>query len=146
MKTLALLVVLGTLAPFTPATARTPTNDAAAAVRRFQAGELDLNYNFPADQRDFLRMTLGADQVHVSPYLSTYYYVFDTRREPFNNPDVRKALSMAVDRETGVILRFVESIEGLVTRQADVVEFAPDAPLPPSAFQFVFPTGTTMLY
>jgi outer membrane lipoprotein-sorting protein len=55
-------------------------------------------------------------------------------------------VSIAVDRETGVILRFVESIEGLVTRQADVVEFAPDAPLPPSAFQFVFPTGTTMLY
>ena len=55
-------------------------------------------------------------------------------------------LSLAVDRETGVILRFIESIGGLVTRQAEVVEFAPDAALPPSAFQFVFPTGTTMLY
>ena len=29
---------------------------------------------------------------------------------------------------------------------AEVVELAPDAPLPPSAFDFVFPTGTTMLY
>lgn len=55
-------------------------------------------------------------------------------------------VSLAVDRETGVILRFAESIGGLETRQADVVEFAPDALLPPSAFQFVFPTGTTMLY
>ena len=55
-------------------------------------------------------------------------------------------LSIAVDRETGVILRFVESIGGEVTRQAEVVDFAPDAPLPPSAFAFVFPTGTTMLY
>lgn len=55
-------------------------------------------------------------------------------------------ISIAVDRETGVILRFIESIGGLVTRDAEVVEFAPDAPLPPSAFQFVFPTGTTMLY
>jgi hypothetical protein len=55
-------------------------------------------------------------------------------------------ISIAVDRETGVILRFRESIGGTVTRHAEVVEFAPDAPLPPSAFQFVFPTGTTMLY
>jgi outer membrane lipoprotein-sorting protein len=55
-------------------------------------------------------------------------------------------LSIAVDRETGAILRFVESIGGQVTRHAEVVEFAPDAPLPATAFEFVFPTGTMMLY
>jgi hypothetical protein len=55
-------------------------------------------------------------------------------------------VSIAVDRETGVILRFIESIGGRMTRQAEVVDFAPDAPLPPSAMEFVFPTGTTMLY
>jgi oligopeptide transport system substrate-binding protein len=76
-----------------------PTDDIPAAVRRFQAGDLDLNYNFPADQRDLLRASLGADQVKVAPYLSTYYYVLDTRKEPFNNPNVRKALSMAIDRD-----------------------------------------------
>ncbi len=76
-----------------------PTNDIPAAVRRFQAGELDLNYNFPADQRDALKASLGADQVKVAPYLSTYYYVMDARHEPFNNADVRKALSMAIDRD-----------------------------------------------
>ncbi len=55
-------------------------------------------------------------------------------------------ISLAVDRETGVILRFVESIGGRITRQADVVDFVPDAALPPSALEFVFPSGTTMLY
>lgn len=55
-------------------------------------------------------------------------------------------ISLAVDRETGVMLRYVESIGGRMTREAEVVDFAPDAPLPPSAFEFVFPTGTTMLY
>ena len=55
-------------------------------------------------------------------------------------------VSIAVDRETGVILRFTESIGGVETRHAEVVDFGPDAPLPPSAFEFVFPTGTTMLY
>jgi hypothetical protein len=61
-----------------------------------------------------------------------------------DRPDYK--VSMAVDRDTGVILRFIESIGGLVTRSAEVVDFAPDAPLPPSALRFVFPTGTTMLY
>jgi hypothetical protein len=55
-------------------------------------------------------------------------------------------ISISVDRDTGVILRLVESIGGTVTRDATVVELSPDVPLPPTAFAFVFPTGTTMLY
>jgi hypothetical protein len=61
-----------------------------------------------------------------------------------DRPDYRIAIS--VDRETGVILRFVESIDGRPTRHAEVVVFEPDAALQPSALQFVFPSGTTMLY
>mgnify|MGYP000555742222 CR=1 FL=1 len=56
------------------------------------------------------------------------------------------AISIAVDREIGVILRLVETIGGTVTRHAEVVDLGPDAPLPPAAFDFAFPTGTTMLY
>ena len=55
-------------------------------------------------------------------------------------------ISLAVDRDTGVILRLAESIGGDVTRHAEVVELSPDTALTPSAFAFVFPTGTTMLY
>jgi outer membrane lipoprotein-sorting protein len=61
-----------------------------------------------------------------------------------DRPDFR--LSIGVDRETGVIVRLVETIGGEVARNAEVTDLAPDAPLPPSAFEFVFPTGTTMLY
>ncbi|WP_413992643.1 peptide ABC transporter substrate-binding protein [Labrys okinawensis] len=75
-----------------------PTEDNAAQVRRFLAGEFDVNYNFQADQLKFLRDKLG-DQVHVSQSLSTYYYVFDVRKPPFNDARVRQALSMAVDRD-----------------------------------------------
>jgi len=56
------------------------------------------------------------------------------------------AIELAVDRETGVIVRLTETIAGDVTRDAEVVDLAPDAPLQPSTFDFVFPTGTTMLY
>jgi len=67
-----------------------------------------------------------------------------TTKLPGDRPDFH--ISIAVDRETGVILRLTETIGGAVTRQADVVDLTPDAALPPSVFEFAFPTGTTMLY
>jgi hypothetical protein len=61
-----------------------------------------------------------------------------------DRPDFR--IRIAVDRADGVILRLVESIGGVVTRDARVIEYDPDAPIAPNAFDFTFPTGTTMLY
>lgn len=55
-------------------------------------------------------------------------------------------LQVAVDRETGAILRLVETVAGDVTRHAEVVLFEPDVPLPPSAFDFSFPPGTTTIF
>jgi hypothetical protein len=61
-----------------------------------------------------------------------------------DRPDFR--ISIAVDRETGVISRLVETIGGLETRRAEAVVLEPDGPLAPTAFDFTIPTGTTMLY
>ncbi len=61
-----------------------------------------------------------------------------------DRPDFR--IDLVVDRLTGVIVRLTESISGEATRIAEVTELGPDASLPPNAFDFVFPTGTTMLY
>ncbi len=75
-----------------------PIDDQAASVRRFEAKEMDLAYNFSADQIDRLKESYG-EQVHVSPTTATYYYVFDNRQEPYSDVRVRQALSMAVDRD-----------------------------------------------
>ncbi len=56
------------------------------------------------------------------------------------------AIRVAVDRDTGLILRLTESIAGDITRDAVVVDLGVDAPLQPGTFEFVFPSGTTMLY
>jgi hypothetical protein len=55
-------------------------------------------------------------------------------------------VQVAVDRGDGVILRLVETIAGEVTREAIATTYQPDAPIPPSTFDFEFPEGTTLLY
>jgi oligopeptide transport system substrate-binding protein len=37
-------------------------------------------------------------EYHLTPGLATYYYVIQNQRKPFDDPRVRKALSMAIDR------------------------------------------------
>jgi hypothetical protein len=56
------------------------------------------------------------------------------------------AVRIAVDRLDGVILRLEESIGGLVTRDAIVTSYQPDAPLAPGTFDFAFPSDTTFIY
>ena len=51
-----------------------------------------------------------------------------------------------LDRETGLVLRLVETIGGVTTRDAGVIELAPDASLPESTFDFRFPDGTTLIF
>lgn len=72
--------------------------DRAAALRRFQAGEILSYTDVPTDQIKFIRETLK-DQFKTGPYLGTYYFVFNTRKKPFDDVRVRQALSMVVDRE-----------------------------------------------
>ena len=56
------------------------------------------------------------------------------------------SIRIAVDRDTGIIVRLTESMAGEITRDAEAVDLDPDAVLQPTAFDFAFPTGTTMLY
>jgi outer membrane lipoprotein-sorting protein len=56
------------------------------------------------------------------------------------------SIRIAVDRLDGVILRLEESVAGQVTRDAVVTAYQPNAPLPPNAFEFSFPSDTTFIY
>ena len=76
-----------------------PSDDLRSMVSRFRAGELDVNGwpGFPVQQGHTLKSQLGA-QVHVTPLHSVRYLRFNTARAPFDDPRVRRALSLAVDR------------------------------------------------
>ena len=71
-------------------------------VARYQAGEIDMTYNeIPTEQFASLKEQLG-DELTVSPYLCTYYYEFNNVKPPFNDAKVRRALALALDRDTVV--------------------------------------------
>ena len=75
-----------------------PISSEAADVNRYKAGEIDIVYTVPINQFTQLKKTMG-DQLNVSPQLATYYYEFNTTKPPFNDPRVRLALNMALDKD-----------------------------------------------
>ncbi|MDA8479186.1 ABC transporter substrate-binding protein [Citrobacter sp. Awk 4] len=75
-----------------------PISSEAADVNRYKAGEIDIVYTVPVNQFAQLKKTMG-EELRVAPQLSTYYYQFNTTRAPFNDPRVRRALNMALDKD-----------------------------------------------
>jgi len=76
-----------------------PIEDQSTELKRYRAGELDYTNEIPSNQFRWIKENLPAE-LHVGPYLGTYYYGFNLTRPPFkNNPKLRKALSLAIDRK-----------------------------------------------
>jgi ABC-type oligopeptide transport system substrate-binding subunit len=81
------------------------TPEPMAELNRYRAGELHITRTIPPEM--FTRMLeTRPDEVRVSPALGVYYYGFNMTAPPFaDNPPLREALSLAVDRE--LIVRLV---------------------------------------
>jgi oligopeptide transport system substrate-binding protein len=75
-----------------------PDEDRNAVTKRFRAGEIDYAADFASEQIDWLKENLPAE-TRISPYLGIYYYPINNTRAPFSDERVRRALSMAIDRE-----------------------------------------------
>ena len=73
--------------------------DENTQLNRFRAGELGITDTVPPKDVEALRKEFG-DQLHFAPYLGVYYYGFNLTMPPFkDNPALRQALSMAIDRD-----------------------------------------------
>ncbi|KGX92325.1 peptide-binding protein [Pontibacillus halophilus JSM 076056 = DSM 19796] len=64
----------------------------------YRNGELDYLYPIPQDVIGELNAS-DDPEFNIASDLAIYYYNFNTEKEPFNNAKVRKALSMAINRE-----------------------------------------------
>ena len=75
-----------------------PTQNRATQFNRYLAGELDILLAFPLDKVDAILEDIP-QQLFIWPALGTNFLVFNTRETPFDDPRVRRALTLAIDRE-----------------------------------------------
>ncbi|MFC0268854.1 peptide ABC transporter substrate-binding protein [Kushneria aurantia] len=76
-----------------------PVEDLNSGLARFQSGELEIMRDFDANRLAWLRDHLG-DAVHLHNQLATYYYALNSRPgHPTDDPRVREALNLALDRD-----------------------------------------------
>ncbi len=74
-----------------------PTDDVNTAYKQFLAGDSDWIPTVPPAQIDSAR---NRPEFYVTPYLGTYYFRINISKPPMSDVRIRKALSMAVDRES----------------------------------------------
>jgi oligopeptide transport system substrate-binding protein len=75
------------------------TEDAAAELQRFAAGDLHITETAPPQPLPKLRERFGA-QLRIAPYIGAFWLGMNTTRPPLkDDPRLREALSLAVDRD-----------------------------------------------
>ncbi len=67
--------------------------------RMFRTGQLDMTYELPLAKIDVYRKQFP-EALKIDPYMGIYFYRFNVTRPPLNDRRVRRALSLAVDRES----------------------------------------------
>ena len=76
-----------------------PVEDQSSELKRYRAGELDYTYEIPNSQFNWVQDNLG-DELKIHPYAGIYYFGYNLTKPPFkDNLKLRKALSLAINRE-----------------------------------------------
>ena len=76
-----------------------PISSEVTDVNRYRSGEIDMTYNnLPIELFQKLKKEIPTE-VHVDPYLCTYYYEINNQKAPFNDARVRTALKLGLDRD-----------------------------------------------
>lgn len=70
--------------------------DSNTSYTAYNDGTLDLIKDVPTEEIPALE---GNPEFYVEPLMGTYYVTFNTQKAPFDNPKVREALSLAIDRD-----------------------------------------------
>lgn len=72
--------------------------DQSTALTAFESGQVDGVLTVPTD--DLPRLKAESDDLYVVPQFGTTYFIMNLEKEPFTDPKVRKALSLAIDRNS----------------------------------------------
>jgi oligopeptide transport system substrate-binding protein len=75
-----------------------PIESADVEERDFRAGQLHVTYDIPPTKVASYRQQ-NPNELRIDPMLNILYINFNTTKPPLNNPKVRRALALAIDRE-----------------------------------------------
>lgn len=73
--------------------------DSSASYTAYNSGEAQLIKDVPTDEIPSLTKAEDGGDFYVDTILATYYLSLNDQKEPFNDVNVRKALSLAIDRD-----------------------------------------------
>ncbi len=107
-----------------------PTENLVTEDRMYRDGQLHYTNEIVLDKIPVYQQEMP-EQVRIVPWLGSYFYMFNTTREPFDDVRVRKALAMAIDRDL-----LVESVmQGIVEPAYALVPPDPNGYTPPVLFK-----------
>ncbi|AOS44810.1 Periplasmic oligopeptide-binding protein precursor [Lacunisphaera limnophila] len=75
-----------------------PTDSPEVEERNFRAGQVHVTYGLPTAKLETYRRDQPA-ALRLDPFLQAIFLRFNTTRPPFTDPRVRRALSLAIDRD-----------------------------------------------
>ncbi len=74
------------------------TENQSSELKRFRAGEIDITESIPDSQIKWLQQNLK-DELHISPYLGSFFLGLNLADKNLKNDKLRQALSLAIDRD-----------------------------------------------
>lgn len=90
---------LGNSYPFLDGIRYTFLKDKNTELEEFEKGNLSAVYELPVDRTGIITSGAAAFQVQTIPGLTVQFYGFNVRKPPFDDVRVRKAFSLAIDRQ-----------------------------------------------
>jgi len=105
-----------------------PIDNDQTEERSFRTGELNITETVPLHRIPVYQKE-NPELLHLDPYLGVYYYRFNVKKKPFDDVRVRKAFSMALDRDQ--LCKFVMKAgeKPAFTYVPPGMEYTPAAPL-----------------
>ncbi|MEM6741795.1 MAG: ABC transporter substrate-binding protein [Pseudomonadota bacterium] len=84
--------------------------DPSASALAFEAGEVDLVINYP--ETDYQRILETGAEGFAAPTARLYFFTVNAASGPMSNPLIRRAVSMAIDRE-GIVTAALSGVGGV---------------------------------
>ncbi len=107
-----------------------PTDNEQTEERMFRSGQLHLTSTIPIEKIEVYREK-SPRFLQIHPYMGTYYYMFNTEKKPFDDPRVRKALAMTIDRKQ-IVEKITKGgqLPAFAFTPPDTMGFTPKAAIP----------------